>query len=44
MTTQTAQSAQATAEDVRSLSSRLGEEAHALDREIRSFLDGVRAA
>ncbi len=40
----TAQSAQATAEDVRSLSSRLGEEAHALDREIRSFLDGVRAA
>ena len=40
----TAQSAQATAEDVRALSGRLGEEAQALDREIRTFLDGVRAA
>ncbi|WP_296579226.1 methyl-accepting chemotaxis protein [Phreatobacter sp.] len=40
----TAQSAQATAEDVRSLSGRLGEEAQALDREIRTFLEGVRAA
>ncbi len=40
----TAQSAQATAEDVRTLSGRLGEEAQALDLEIRSFLEGVRAA
>ena len=40
----TAQSAQATAEDVRALSGRLGEEAQALDREIRTFLEGVRAA
>ncbi len=40
----TAQSAQATAEDVRSLSGRLGDEAQALDREIRTFLEGVRAA
>ena len=40
----TAQSAQATAEDVRTLSCRLGEEAQALDLEIRSFLEGVRAA
>jgi methyl-accepting chemotaxis protein len=40
----TAQSARATAEDVRSLSGRLGEEAQVLDQEIRSFLEGVRAA
>ncbi len=40
----TAQSARETASDVRSLSGRLGEEAQALDHEIRSFLDGVRAA
>ncbi len=40
----TAQSARDTAADVRSLSGRLGEEAQALDHEIRSFLDGVRAA
>ncbi len=40
----TAQSARETAADVRSLSGRLGEEAQALDHEIRSFLDGVRAA
>ncbi len=40
----TAQSARDTAADVRSLSGRLGEEAQALDHEIRSFLEGVRAA
>ncbi len=40
----TAESARATAEDVRALSGRLGEEAQALDREIRAFLEGVRAA
>ncbi|QCK84860.1 HAMP domain-containing protein [Phreatobacter aquaticus] len=40
----TAQSARKTAEDVRSLSGRLGEEAVKLETEIRSFLEGVRAA
>ncbi|CEJ10756.1 Methyl-accepting chemotaxis protein 4 [bacterium YEK0313] len=40
----TAQSARATAEDVRSLSGRLSEEAQALNHEIQAFLEGVRAA
>ncbi|MFN3853677.1 MAG: methyl-accepting chemotaxis protein [Phreatobacter sp.] len=40
----TAQSARQTAGQVRALSGRLGEEAQALEGEIRTFLDGVRAA
>ncbi len=40
----TAQSARQTAGAVRSLSGRLGDEAQALEGEIRTFLDGVRAA